>query len=154
MPRKKAKRRRAKIKSYWVGHGPQGHVIIPLKRGEYPPAGQQEFRTLAAARRDVAYRRTISKFLPAPLPPVVRKTIKERWLAGEVVVEQRFEGDRMHLGIRQVDTGEQLCGWWDYDVSLLMEAGVLKSGRVPGSEIDEESVIDYAEYLRIPVYVV
>jgi len=78
--------------------------------------------------------------------------IKERWLAGELEVEQWFERGGAHVGIRDAETGEYLVSWWDDDVFGLVEAGFFKSGRIPFSGVDEESVIDYADYIGVSPY--
>ena len=78
-----------------------------------------------------------------------RRTIKDRWLDGEVTVEQWFERDRAFVGIQDVETTDYLAEWWDDEVHDMIEGGFFKAGRMPFSGVDKQSVIDYADYIGI-----
>lgn len=76
-----------------------------------------------------------------------RKSLRERWEAGEIEVATWFERDRSHVMIQEVDTGNDLVSWWDEDVQSLFEDGFFEAGR----HLDR-SVIDYAEQMGVKAY--
>ena len=71
----------------------------------------------------------------------------------EVEVEYWEERDRLHVGIREKETGEYVVSWWDDDARQMFEDGFFKPmdpGAV-GRRRFEESVLDYAESVGILV---
>mgnify|MGYP001560940007 CR=1 FL=1 len=94
--------------------------------------------------------------MPSAFEKQKRKSLRQRWKAGEIEVAHWFERDRMFLAIQESMTGEYLAEWWDEDIEGLVEAGYLYVPsfiRIP-SEVRkmEESVIKYAEEMGIKAY--
>lgn len=60
------------------------------------------------------------------------------------------ERDRLHISIRQTDSGRTLGEWWDDDAREMFEDGFFKSGR-PFGKVDERDPVLHAsvfEYLQ------
>jgi len=58
-------------------------------------------------------------------------------------VDQWHERDRNHVHVRTTPGERTVAEWWDEDVHSMVEDGFFKTGRLPRSGVDPQSVLDY-----------
>lgn len=73
-----------------------------------------------------------------------KRTMQQRWTAGEVAIVTWSERDRSMVAIQDRATEAYLVEWWDEDAEQLFEDGFFKRGRG-----FERSVVEYADHLGI-----
>ena len=73
-----------------------------------------------------------------------KRTMQQRWQAGELAIQTWSERDRSMVAIQDNATEAYLAEWWDEDAVQLFEDGFFKRGRG-----FEQSVVEYADHLGI-----
>lgn len=77
------------------------------------------------------------------------KSLRQRWIDGEVKVNTWSERDRNMISILDENVGHDLVTWFDEDAVALIEDGFIKP---VGGRNFEESVIAYATEIGVPAY--
>jgi hypothetical protein len=121
----------------WAGASPGWTAASTAVFGPVGTAGAVYFtgrKTKPNRRRAVRSNSNLKPF----------KSLRQRWLDGEVKVVKWDERDRLWIAVQDIRTGQVIAEWWDQDAADMFEDGFFDRRNL------DRSVIDYLSERVIP----